>query len=295
MTEIVVEDGAKVDHYRLLLENQASYHIAHVRVASGATRTIAAWSTRQAADWCGSTWRRLFDDTGSFAHLRGLYITSGDQHIDNMVSIDHAQAAQHEPPLLQGHPRRPVERGLRRYRFRPAGRRQDRRPPGGQEPAALARGRGRTASRPRNLRRRREGRPRRDRRRHRRRGALLHAQPRHRRVHRDAATRTWLRQRDHRHGDDRAAARVDEGARAPGAAALSGKRWRHERARIRTVGGADRRALLVDATGSRPGCTQDPRRRLGGCVARSRDGRFGMCSHIWPRATSPRGTRFRSC
>jgi Fe-S cluster assembly protein SufD len=33
----------------------------------------------------------LLDDTGAECRLRGLYVTAGEQHIDNYLSIDHAK------------------------------------------------------------------------------------------------------------------------------------------------------------------------------------------------------------
>lgn len=91
VTEIVVEDGAKVDHYRLMLENDVAYHVGHVRpvLKRDATYTNLTYETGTGLGRLDID--ALFDDHNSEAHLNGLYITSGDQHIDNMVSIDHAK------------------------------------------------------------------------------------------------------------------------------------------------------------------------------------------------------------
>jgi Fe-S cluster assembly protein SufD len=89
--EILIEDGAQVDHYRLLLENLASYHIAHVRVSQRRDTDYRCMVYETGGGLVRLDLETSFDDTGSDARLRGLYITSGDQHIDNMVSIDHAK------------------------------------------------------------------------------------------------------------------------------------------------------------------------------------------------------------
>jgi Fe-S cluster assembly protein SufD len=89
--EIVLEDGAQVDHYRLLLENQASYHIAHVRVSQRRDSNYRCMVYETGGGLVRLDLETSFDDTGSYADLRGLYITSGEQHTDNMVSIDHAK------------------------------------------------------------------------------------------------------------------------------------------------------------------------------------------------------------
>ena len=117
----------------------------------------------------------LIEGQGAFADLTACTSRRATQHIDNIVSIDHAKPHSTEPALLQGHPRRQVARGVRRHGLRAAGSRQDGRLPGGQEHAPLAPGGGRQQAEPRDLRRRCEVRPRGDGGRRRGGGDLLHA------------------------------------------------------------------------------------------------------------------------
>ncbi|MEX1195085.1 MAG: Fe-S cluster assembly protein SufD [Dehalococcoidia bacterium] len=91
VTEITLEDGATVDHYRLLLENPNAFHVGHVRVNQGRDTNYANLSYETGGGLVRVDTDVLFDDTGSSAALRGLYVTSGDQHIDNLVTIDHAK------------------------------------------------------------------------------------------------------------------------------------------------------------------------------------------------------------
>ena len=91
VTEIVLEDGARVDHYRLLLENDAAYQVGQVRVSQGRDTHYGGLVYETGGGLARLDMETLFGDTGSYADLRGLYITSGDQHIDNMISIDHAK------------------------------------------------------------------------------------------------------------------------------------------------------------------------------------------------------------
>lgn len=91
VTEIVLADGAKVDHYRLLLENAAAYHVGHVRVVQGRDTNYSNLSYETGSGLGRVEIETLFDGQGSSAQLHGLYVTSGDQHIDNVINIDHAK------------------------------------------------------------------------------------------------------------------------------------------------------------------------------------------------------------
>jgi len=90
-TEIVLEDGAKVDHYRLLLENTGSYHVGTLRTTQGRDSSFASMVYEAGSGLGRLDADTLFDAPGSEARLRGLYVTHGEQHMDNVVSIDHAQ------------------------------------------------------------------------------------------------------------------------------------------------------------------------------------------------------------
>ncbi|MEO6198300.1 MAG: Fe-S cluster assembly protein SufD [Dehalococcoidia bacterium] len=91
VTDIVVEDGATVDHYRLLVENPKSYHVGRLNTVLRRDSTFQSLVYETGSHLGRLDAVTLFDDTGSSASLRGLYITSGDQHIDNLITIDHAK------------------------------------------------------------------------------------------------------------------------------------------------------------------------------------------------------------
>jgi Fe-S cluster assembly protein SufD len=90
VTEIVLEDGARVDHHRLLLDTDA-YHIGTTRVHQhrDSTFTSLAFSTGPAL--ARNDFHVLLDAPGASCTLRGLYVTTGEQHIDNYLNIDHAK------------------------------------------------------------------------------------------------------------------------------------------------------------------------------------------------------------
>lgn len=91
VTRIVVQNGARVDHYRLLLESTAAFHIGRVRTSQGRDSRYGALVYETGGGLARLDLETTFGDTGSYADVRGLYITAGDQHVDNMISIDHAK------------------------------------------------------------------------------------------------------------------------------------------------------------------------------------------------------------
>lgn len=91
VTEIVVGDGAQVEHYRLLLESLDAFHVGTSRVYQGQDSTFSSTSFARGAAIGRSDFRVLLDAPGSSCLLRGLYVTSGTQHIDNYINIDHAK------------------------------------------------------------------------------------------------------------------------------------------------------------------------------------------------------------
>ena len=91
VTEIVLGEGAQVDHYRLLLDSKDAFHVGISRVYQGRDSTFASTSFAAGAALGRNDFRVLLDAPGASCSLRGLYVTSGTQHIDNYIYIDHAQ------------------------------------------------------------------------------------------------------------------------------------------------------------------------------------------------------------
>ena len=91
VTEIALEDGASVEHYRLLMDNPDSFHVGNTRVSQGQDSTFSSASFARGAAVARNDLQVLLDAPGSTCILNGLYMTSGKQHIDNYINIDHAK------------------------------------------------------------------------------------------------------------------------------------------------------------------------------------------------------------
>ena len=91
VTEIVVGDGAAVDHYRLLAEGAQAFHVGNTRVHQGRDSTFSSVAFARGSALARNDFLALLDAPGSYCTLNGLYMTSGTQHIDNYINIDHAK------------------------------------------------------------------------------------------------------------------------------------------------------------------------------------------------------------
>jgi Fe-S cluster assembly protein SufD len=91
VTEVALGEGAKVTHYRLLLENLESYTIGHVRPCLGPNSTYKCVVYEAGSGLMRLDLEVLIEGEGAFADLKGLYVTKDEQHLDNLVSIDHSQ------------------------------------------------------------------------------------------------------------------------------------------------------------------------------------------------------------
>ena len=91
VTEITLRDGAQVDHYRLLLEGNQAFHVGTSRVNQQKDSSFRSASFAVGASLARNDLEVAFAAPGGFCSLNGLYLTADDQHIDNLISIDHAE------------------------------------------------------------------------------------------------------------------------------------------------------------------------------------------------------------
>ena len=97
VTEIVVGDGAVVDHYKVQRESPEAFHVATMHVTLGRSANFTSHSIALGGALVRNDVNATLSE-GSEATLNGLYIVNGKQHIDNHTEIDHAKphATSHE-------------------------------------------------------------------------------------------------------------------------------------------------------------------------------------------------------
>ena len=91
VAEFVLEDDATLEHYRLLMESEDAFHVGVARVKQGAG---SAYNSKVFERQVGLGRFDLYtslDGENSSCDLKGLYFTSGRQHMDNYININHTK------------------------------------------------------------------------------------------------------------------------------------------------------------------------------------------------------------
>jgi len=91
VTEIVAEDNARVDYIKLQSESEAAFHVATVLAYAARNAAAQTNSIQFGARLGREELTTVLDGEGAEGYLYGLYVTNGQQLIDNHTTIDHAQ------------------------------------------------------------------------------------------------------------------------------------------------------------------------------------------------------------
>ena len=102
VSEIVLEDGARLTHYRIMNEGPQAFHIGTTRISQGRDTFLTAISFAFGAQLGRNDMHVLLDAPGAECVLNGLYMTSGSQHLDNHISLTHAKPNATSRQLYKG-------------------------------------------------------------------------------------------------------------------------------------------------------------------------------------------------
>ncbi|MDP6063181.1 MAG: Fe-S cluster assembly protein SufD [SAR202 cluster bacterium] len=102
VAEIVGEEGSEIEHYRYLAESDAAFHIGTTSIALQRDASFLSTSLSKGARIARNGLSVLLDGPGSSCVLKGLYATSGKQHIDNHIAVDHKTPHGSSDQLFKG-------------------------------------------------------------------------------------------------------------------------------------------------------------------------------------------------
>jgi len=91
VSEILLEENAALDHYRVQQEGEAAFHIATLQAALGRSSTFTTQNVALGGALVRNDVNAVLDGEGGDCALNGLYVAGRRQHIDNHTLIDHAQ------------------------------------------------------------------------------------------------------------------------------------------------------------------------------------------------------------
>jgi Fe-S cluster assembly protein SufD len=92
LTEIVLMEEARVDHYKLQEESIKAFHVATLQIHQGRNSRFASHSFSFGGQLVRNDINVLLDAEGAGCTLNGLFMASGRQHVDYHTRIDHAKA-----------------------------------------------------------------------------------------------------------------------------------------------------------------------------------------------------------
>jgi Fe-S cluster assembly protein SufD len=90
VTEIVAEDGAIVDHYKLECESREAFHVGTTQVHQGRSSSVSARNVAVGGGLVRNEVNGVLTGEGANLLLDGLFVLTGEQHVDNHTVIDHA-------------------------------------------------------------------------------------------------------------------------------------------------------------------------------------------------------------
>ena len=89
VTEIVLEDGAVMEHYKIQSEVESAFHLAFMDVRQGRESRFSAYSVAVGAALARHEVKITLEAPEAQVSLTGLYLPQGRQHLDNPTTIEH--------------------------------------------------------------------------------------------------------------------------------------------------------------------------------------------------------------
>ncbi|MDE0214782.1 MAG: Fe-S cluster assembly protein SufD [Deltaproteobacteria bacterium] len=102
VTEIVLEDDAELDHYRLVREGGGTFHLGTVQVHQSRNSRYRSHSVTTGGAMTRVEMNALLDGEGADCLLQGLYVAGGSQHVDSRTAIEHARPHGTSSELYKG-------------------------------------------------------------------------------------------------------------------------------------------------------------------------------------------------
>jgi Fe-S cluster assembly protein SufD len=102
VTEIAGGAGSVIDHYRLQRESDAAFHVGTISARLERATNLTSHHVTLGGALVRNDVHAILGGEGSECNLNGLYLTEGDQHIDNHTEIDHAQPRASSRELYKG-------------------------------------------------------------------------------------------------------------------------------------------------------------------------------------------------
>ncbi|MDQ2731094.1 MAG: Fe-S cluster assembly protein SufD [Armatimonadota bacterium] len=92
VSELILGENSVLDHYKLQQDADGAYHVGTLQVYQAKSSTFASHSVSLGGLLTRNDARARLDGEGCETTLNGLFMVTGQQHVDNHTSMDHARA-----------------------------------------------------------------------------------------------------------------------------------------------------------------------------------------------------------
>lgn len=91
VTEVVLDEGAWLGHYKLQRESTSGFHVGTTSVRQGRASNYVSFSFATGAALSRTNIYTVLDGEAATCTLNGLYMVDGKQHVDHQTKIEHVQ------------------------------------------------------------------------------------------------------------------------------------------------------------------------------------------------------------
>jgi Fe-S cluster assembly protein SufD len=102
VTEIIGQEGATIDHYRLQREANGGFHVGALAAELGRSCHFSTHALTLGGSLVRNDVNAVLDGEGAECMLNGLYLVDGNQHVDNQTRIDHVKPHTRSLELYKG-------------------------------------------------------------------------------------------------------------------------------------------------------------------------------------------------
>lgn len=89
VTEVALDQAARLQHYKLQQESINGYHVGNLNVRQGKDSQLVSHSISLGGSLVRNDIHSQLNAEGASISLNGLYMTKGKQHVDNHTRVDH--------------------------------------------------------------------------------------------------------------------------------------------------------------------------------------------------------------
>jgi Fe-S cluster assembly protein SufD len=102
VTEIVADENAVIDHYKIQREQLQAFHLATMQVQLGRNSIFSSLSIALGGALARTDLSASLDAEGIDCTLNGLYLVKGNQRVDHHIHVDHRQPHGTSHQLFKG-------------------------------------------------------------------------------------------------------------------------------------------------------------------------------------------------